>query len=146
MMVNIVIFFEKSTNFTEEKNYGIISKHFKFECYKKGGNIKMEKENINEDTSLDSIDLYMKEVRKISLPILTPEEEKILIDKVKKGDQEAKNLFLEKNLLLVVSIAKNYTNQGISFLDLIQEGNLALMRALDYFKIEKNCKFSTYAI
>lgn len=89
------------------------------------------------------LDLYLWDIRRYKL--LTAKEEKILIKKVKSGDQEAKEKFIISNLLLVISIAKNYIGWGLDFLDLIQEGNLGLMKALEKFDPLKTEKFSTYA-
>jgi len=87
--------------------------------------------------------LYMKDLMK--LPVLTPEEEKQLAEKVAKGDIQAKKRMIEANLRLVVKIAKKYVNQGLSTLDLIEEGNLGLIRAVEKFNLKKDCRFSTYA-
>ena len=90
----------------------------------------------------DSVKLYLNNLPE---PVSSVEEERYLIELAKSGDQAAKNLFLEKNLRLVVSIAKKYCNRGLDFLDLIQAGNEGLMRSLDKFSLEKGTKFSTYA-
>lgn len=90
----------------------------------------------------NSIKMYLQEINK---PILTKEQERELAFKIKDGDESAKKLFIERNLKLVVSIAKKYTISGIPFLDLIQEGNLGLIKAVDRFDITKGYKFSTYA-
>ena len=111
--------------------------------------------NITEEESLDdvtndelfkdasdSVKLYLSE---LPAPVSGVEEERELIELAKSGSFEARNLFLEKNLRLVVSIAKKYCNRGLDFLDLIQAGNEGLMRALEKFSLEKGTKFSTYA-
>jgi RNA polymerase primary sigma factor len=87
--------------------------------------------------------MYLKEIGKISL--LTIEEETELSAKIVAGDEEAKNKLAESNLRLVVSIAKRYVGRGMLFLDLIQEGNIGLMKAVEKFDAEKGYKFSTYA-
>ena len=91
----------------------------------------------------DNVRMYLKEIGKISL--LTLEEEQELSRKVAEGDEHAKNVLAESNLRLVVSIAKRYVGRGLLFLDLIQEGNIGLMKAVDKFDYDKGYKFSTYA-
>lgn len=91
----------------------------------------------------DSVKLYLREIGKI--PLLTPEEESDLADRIVKGDKAAKDKMVESNMRLVVSIAKRYSGRGLDFLDLIQEGNTGLLRAVDKFDPAKGFKFSTYA-
>ncbi|MDD3995969.1 MAG: RNA polymerase sigma factor RpoD [Bacilli bacterium] len=91
----------------------------------------------------DPVRMYLKEIGKISL--LTQDEELELSERVTKGEQEAKNRLAEANLRLVVSIAKRYVGRKLSFLDLIQEGNMGLMKAVEKFDSSKGFKFSTYA-
>ena len=91
----------------------------------------------------DSVRLYLREIGKI--PLLTPEEEADLAQRIVKGDKKAKNKMVESNMRLVVSIAKRYGGRGLDFLDLIQEGNTGLLRAVEKFDPEKGFKFSTYA-
>ena len=91
----------------------------------------------------DPVRLYLKEIGKIEL--LTQDEEKELAIKMNAGDQAARDRLVEANLRLVVSIAKRYVNKGMFFLDLIQEGNLGLMKAVEKFKPDMGFKFSTYA-
>lgn len=91
----------------------------------------------------DSVRLYLREIGKI--PLLTPEEEADLAQKIVKGDKKAKDKMVESNMRLVVSIAKRYGGRGLDFLDLIQEGNTGLLRAVDKFDPDKGFKFSTYA-
>ena len=91
----------------------------------------------------DPVRLYLKEIGKIEL--LTQDEEKELATKMNAGDQAARDRLVEANLRLVVSIAKRYVNKGMFFLDLIQEGNLGLMKAVEKFKPDMGFKFSTYA-
>ncbi len=91
----------------------------------------------------DPVRMYLKEIGKI--PLLTPEEEISLAIRMAQGDEEAKRRMAEANLRLVVSIAKRYVGRGMLFLDLIQEGNLGLIKAVDKFDYTKGYKFSTYA-
>ena len=91
----------------------------------------------------DSVKMYLKEIGKYDL--LKPEEEPILAKKILEGDEEAKQRLINCNLRLVVNIAKHYVGRGMQFLDLIQEGNLGLMKAVDKFDYTKGYKFSTYA-
>lgn len=91
----------------------------------------------------DPVRMYFKEIGKV--PLLTAEEEKELAIRIENGDQEAKKKLCESNLRLVVSIARRYLNRGLSFLDLIQEGNLGLIKAVEKFDYTKGYKFSTYA-
>ena len=97
-------------------------------------------EEINVD---DSVRMYLKEIGKI--PLLNAEQERELAQKMQAGDKDAKDTLVESNLRLVVSIAKKYMNRGLSLLDLIQEGNIGLIKAVDKFDYEKGFKFSTYA-
>ncbi len=91
----------------------------------------------------DPVRLYLKEIGRV--PLLTTEREHELAEKMAAGDVEAKKALVEANLRLVVSIAKRYVGRGMFFLDLIQEGNLGLMKAVDKFDYTKGYKFSTYA-
>lgn len=97
-------------------------------------------EGINID---DPVRMYLKEIGKI--PLLTAEEEIELAKRIENGDEEAKRKLAEANLRLVVSIAKRYVGRGMLFLDLIQEGNLGLIKAVEKFDYRKGYKFSTYA-
>jgi len=113
----------------------------------------MEEETLkNEDLDIlvpegvsinDPVRMYLKEIGKI--PLLSPEEEIELAQRMEKGDEEAKRRLAEANLRLVVSIAKKYVGRGMLFLDLIQEGNLGLIKAVEKFDYRKGYKFSTYA-
>ncbi len=96
-----------------------------------------------DDVSDDSVRLYLREIGKI--PLLNPEEELELARKVAAGDKRAKDKMAEANMRLVVSIAKRYSGRGLDFLDLIQEGNTGLLRAVEKFDPDKGFKFSTYA-
>ena len=91
----------------------------------------------------DPVRMYLKEIGKV--PLLTPEEEIELAQKMSDGDEDAKRRMTEANLRLVVSIAKRYVGRGMLFLDLIQEGNLGLIKAVEKFDYTKGYKFSTYA-
>ena len=91
----------------------------------------------------DPVRMYLKEIGKV--PLLTAEEEIELAKRMELGDQEAKKRLAEANLRLVVSIAKRYVGRGMLFLDLIQEGNLGLIKAVEKFDYRKGYKFSTYA-
>ena len=91
----------------------------------------------------DSVKMYLKGIGKFEL--LKPEEEPILAQKIIEGDEEAKDRLINANLRLVVNIAKHYVGRGLQFLDLIQEGNLGLMKAVEKFDHTKGYKFSTYA-
>lgn len=122
-----------------------------------GNDDDMEPDLFEEDIDLEQIDLsvpdgigmedpvrmYLKDIGKILL--LSPEEELELAKRIELGDEEAKNKLAEANLRLVVSIAKRYAGRGMQFLDLIQEGNLGLIKAVDKFDYRKGFKFSTYA-
>ncbi len=92
----------------------------------------------------DSIKMYIKDIEEI--PLLTPKQEIELALKVSQGDEEARIKFIESNLKLVISIANKYIGHGLPLLDLIQEGNIGLMTALDKFDVSKGYRFSTYAI
>ena len=106
--------------------------------------ILLDDSEITKDINInDPVRMYLKEIGRISL--LSPEEELELSEKVAAGDEEAKNKLAESNLRLVVSIAKRYVGRGLLFLDLIQEGNIGLMKAVDKFDCDKGYKFSTYA-
>lgn len=96
-----------------------------------------------DDISDDSVRMYLREIGKI--PLLTHEEEMVLSRKAVEGDRRAKDKMAEANMRLVVSIAKRYSGRGLDLLDLIQEGNTGLLRAVDKFDPEKGYKFSTYA-
>lgn len=99
---------------------------------------------ITKDINInDPVRMYLKEIGKISL--LSAEQELDLSKKAATGDEMAKNILAESNLRLVVSIAKRYVGRGLLFLDLIQEGNIGLMKAVDKFDYDKGFKFSTYA-
>src|SRR6478672_8351171 len=99
--------------------------------------------DLRPDMTTDSLQLFLKDIGKVRL--LTAQEEVDLAKRIERGDLDAKQKMVESNLRLVVSIAKNYRNQGLPFLDLIQEGTLGLVRAAEKFDYRKGFKFSTYA-
>ena len=100
--------------------------------------------NVADEVNLaDPIRMYLKEIGKI--PLLTAEEEVALAKRIEAGDQSAKDELIQANLRLVVSIAGHYNNRGMQYLDLIQEGNMGLIKAADKFDYRKGFKFSTYA-
>jgi len=98
---------------------------------------------LDDDVADDSVRLYLREIGKI--PLLNAEEELSLAKRVTAGDKDAKDKMAEANMRLVVSIAKRYVGRGLDLLDLIQEGNTGLLRAVEKFDPEKGFKFSTYA-
>ncbi|MDA3903712.1 MAG: sigma-70 family RNA polymerase sigma factor [Desulfuromusa sp.] len=112
-----------------------------------GGKKKQLSEDTNysatEQTTVDAIKLYLKEIQKSQL--LTAEDERELAGLIAEGDDAARERMIESNLRLVVKIAKRYMNRGLPFLDLIEEGNMGLIKAVEKFKVSKGCRFSTYA-
>lgn len=106
-------------------------------------NDQMIQKIMNEVNVDDSVKMYLKDIGRV--PLLTTEEELTYAKRMAEGDQEAKDRLINANLRLVVSIAKRYVGRGMQFLDLIQEGNLGLMKAVDKFDYTKGFKFSTYA-
>jgi RNA polymerase primary sigma factor len=104
---------------------------------------KGPKLDLTVEPSLDSLRLYLREIGKV--PLLTADQEVYLAKRIERGDMSAKTQMIEANLRLVVSIAKSYLGRGLSFLDLIQEGSLGLIRAVEKFDYRKGYKFSTYA-
>lgn len=110
-------------------------------------NQKDEQTGDTEDRSsqkgLDAIKYYLKEIRKT--PLLTFEQEQAIAKKIEQGDQEARARMIEANLRLVVAIGKKYINRGLPFSDIIEEGNLGLIRAVEKFQYQRGFKFSTYA-
>ena len=111
-----------------------------------GGNDKilLDDNTLTKDLNInDPVRMYLKEIGQIKL--LTTEEELELADRILEGDEQAKTILAEANLRLVVSIAKRYVGRGMLFLDLIQEGNIGLMKAVEKFDVTKGYKFSTYA-
>ena len=143
--------FEKILDYLEKNNIDVL-KH-----QESDDDVLLPEDEDMEEIELDKIDLsvpdgvsiddpvrmYLKEIGKV--PLLTAEEEIELAKKMEQGDQEAKKRLAEANLRLVVSIAKRYVGRGMLFLDLIQEGNLGLIKAVEKFDYRKGYKFSTYA-
>ncbi len=104
----------------------------------------VDTEAISEGLALtDPVRMYLKEIGRVAL--LTQEEEQALAQRIEQGDEEAKNQMIEANLRLVVAVAKRYVGRGMHFLDLIQEGNMGLLKAVEKFDYRKGYKFSTYA-
>lgn len=97
----------------------------------------------DSSSDLDIVNLYINE---LNAPLLSEDEEKALLVKIKQGDMEAREKFIESNLRLVVSVAKKFLGRGVPFLDLVQEGNLGLMKAIDKFDLSYDVRFSTYAV
>ena len=107
-------------------------------------NLMLNDEEITKDVNInDPVRMYLKEIGRI--PLLTPDEELALSERINNNDEDAKRILAESNLRLVVSIAKRYVGRGLLFLDLIQEGNIGLMKAVDKFDSNRGYKFSTYA-
>ena len=135
--------------------FGNVSKLYMLSRYDIQAKISMNYEGINEDVKVedltlskdvkinDPVRMYLKEIGRINL--LTSDEEFEYAKRAEEGDEEAKKMLAESNLRLVVSIAKRYVGRGMLFLDLIQEGNIGLMKAVDKFDPTKGYKFSTYA-
>jgi len=105
--------------------------------------LKQAEADLSVDPSLDSLRLYLRSIGRV--PLLTAEEEVSLAKRIERGDMSAKQHMVEANLRLVVSIAKGYVGRGLTFLDLIQEGSLGLIRAVEKFDHRRGYKFSTYA-
>jgi len=106
--------------------------------------VKEEERDSFGDATLDSLSLYLQDIRAAKL--LTAEEERELARQAAKGDEAARKRMIVSNLRLVVKVAKRYMGQGLSLLDLIEEGNIGLIKAVERFKPEKGCRFSTYAV
>lgn len=136
------LFLKCYNNFTKLRKRGKILtdlENFVEENNEEEKEIKNEKEVVISD---NSIKMYMKEVSKY--PLLTEERELELAKRIQEGDMEARNEFVNANLRLVISVAKHYIGCGIPFLDLIQEGNVGLMKAVEKFDYTKGYRFSTY--
>ena len=128
-------------NLFSENNIRIVSED---DDEEEGEALLLDDNAITKDLTInDPVRMYLKEIGQIKL--LTMEEELQLADRILEGDSEAKATLAEANLRLVVSIAKRYVGRGMLFLDLIQEGNIGLMKAVDKFDVSKGYKFSTYA-
>ncbi|NIQ97384.1 MAG: sigma-70 family RNA polymerase sigma factor [Desulfuromonadales bacterium] len=107
------------------------------------GKKKSKKADDYDTHSDDAIKHYLREIQRTTL--LTAEEERELARRISQGDMGARDKMIESNLRLVVKIAKRYMNRGLPFLDLIEEGNMGLIKAVERFKLSKGCRFSTYA-
>ena len=112
-------------------------------AYKEGKESKKQELDLTVEPSLDSLRLYLRSIGQVEL--LTADQEVDLAKRIERGDMVAKRHMVEANLRLVVSIAKSYLGRGLSFLDLIQEGSLGLIRAVEKFDYRRGYKFSTYA-
>ncbi len=132
-------------NLFNENNIVVVSDEDSDEEPDGDGNKLLLDDNIlTKDLTInDPVRMYLKEIGQIKL--LTLEEESALADRILAGDESAKTTLAEANLRLVVSIAKRYVGRGMLFLDLIQEGNIGLMKAVEKFDVSKGYKFSTYA-
>ena len=132
-------------NLFNENNIAVVSEE---EAAGGGDNhvdkILLDDNTLTKDLTInDPVRMYLKEIGQIKL--LTMDEELKLADRINAGDEEVKTILAEANLRLVVSIAKRYVGRGMQFLDLIQEGNIGLMKAVEKFDVTKGYKFSTYA-
>ena len=131
-------------NFLRDNNIEVIEEGEDDEDPEGGAALGLDDEDLPKNLNInDPVRMYLKEIGKISL--LSLDEELELSKKIEEGDEEAKKRLAESNLRLVVSIAKRYVGRNLSFLDLIQEGNIGLMKAVDKFDSSKGYKFSTYA-
>lgn len=129
-------------NLFNENNIAIVSGEDSDE--ESGDKLLLDDNDLTKDLTInDPVRMYLKEIGQIKL--LTMDEELALADKILEGDEVAKATLAEANLRLVVSIAKRYVGRGMLFLDLIQEGNIGLMKAVEKFDVSKGYKFSTYA-
>ena len=131
-------------NFLRDNNIEVIEEGEDDEDPEGGAGLGLDDEDLPKNLNInDPVRMYLKEIGKISL--LSLDEELELSKRIEEGDEEAKKRLAESNLRLVVSIAKRYVGRNLSFLDLIQEGNIGLMKAVDKFDSSKGYKFSTYA-
>ncbi len=130
-------------NFFNENNITVVSEE-ETGATSTGNSLLLDDSVLTKDLTInDPVRMYLKEIGQIKL--LSMEEELELADRIMAGDEAAKTILAEANLRLVVSIAKRYVGRGMLFLDLIQEGNIGLMKAVDKFDVTKGYKFSTYA-
>ena len=131
-------------NFLRDNNIEVIEEGEEDEDPEGGDSLSLDEDDLPKNLNInDPVRMYLKEIGKISL--LSLDEELELSKRIEEGDEEAKKRLAESNLRLVVSIAKRYVGRNLSFLDLIQEGNIGLMKAVDKFDSSKGYKFSTYA-
>lgn len=132
------------SNITVVAEADVDGEELKIKIDEKDEPVLLSDEDITKDINInDPVRMYLKEIGRISL--LSSEEEMEISLRVADGDDEAKRILAESNLRLVVSIAKRYVGRGLLFLDLIQEGNIGLMKAVEKFDYDKGYKFSTYA-
>ena len=130
-------------NLFNENNIAIVSAEDNDDA-NGGDKLLLDDNDLTKDLTInDPVRMYLKEIGQIKL--LTMDEELALADRILEGDESAKSVLAEANLRLVVSIAKRYVGRGMLFLDLIQEGNIGLMKAVEKFDVSKGYKFSTYA-
>jgi RNA polymerase primary sigma factor len=127
---------DATDGFSEEDSSELVEKAF-------ADRMKLQAAEDEEYVSADAIKLYLKEIQKSTL--LTAEQERELAGLIAQGDEAARTRMIESNLRLVVKFAKRYMNRGLPFLDLIEEGNMGLIKAVEKFKVSKGCRFSTYA-
>lgn len=140
----------------KEENTTVMEENIalKKDIFEEFEDIEEDLEDLDEDSLLrnikstdvmlkDNVKQYLREIGKY--PLLSAEEEQVIGTAIKNGDQKAKQTLIESNLRLVVSIAKKYIHSGVDFLDLIQDGNTGLMKAVDKFDVDLGYKFSTYA-
>ncbi len=131
-------------NLFNENSIAVVSEEESDDGEEDGGKLILDDNTLTKDLTInDPVRMYLKEIGQIKL--LSMEEELALADRIIEGDPEAKATLAEANLRLVVSIAKRYVGRGMLFLDLIQEGNIGLMKAVEKFDVTKGYKFSTYA-
>lgn len=131
-------------NLFNENNIAIVSEDDTDNNSSGAEKILLDDNALTKDLTInDPVRMYLKEIGQIKL--LSMEEELELADRIREGDEQAKTILAEANLRLVVSIAKRYVGRGMLFLDLIQEGNIGLMKAVEKFDVSKGYKFSTYA-
>lgn len=128
----------------ETGGFAAVKPRVKAKATSKASSTSADKANYEEDyVAADAIKLYLKEIQRSKL--LTAEDERELAGLIAEGDEAARTRMIESNLRLVVKIAKRYMNRGLPFLDLIEEGNMGLIKAVEKFKVSKGCRFSTYA-
>ena len=123
----------KDPDLDEDDEEKPLSSLLDLSSFSSGGNVQLN----------DPVKMYLKEIGRV--PLLKPEDEPEIAKRIEEGDEEARNILISSNLRLVVSIAKKYVGRGMLFLDLIQEGNMGLVKAVEKFDYTKGFKFSTYA-